>query len=70
MANHTESDLDAAPVAGPRAAHDASDCLGADVAILPAGSRHEALPWLARLACYLIVSMRDDGAAVAVIAAG
>ena len=44
--------------------------LSVDVQVLPAASRHDALPWLVMLACYLIVSMRDDGAAVAVIAAG
>ena len=44
--------------------------LSVDVTVQPAASRHEALPWLVMLACYLIVSMRDDGAAVAVIAAG
>ena len=36
--------------------------LSVDVAILPAASRHEALPWLVMLACYLVVSMRDDAA--------
>jgi len=44
--------------------------LAADVQIQPAGARHDALPWLIMFACYLVVSMRDDGAAVAVIAAG
>jgi len=45
--------------------------LSADVEVLPAGARHEALPWLLMLACYLVVTLRDDAAATtAVIASG
>ena len=44
--------------------------LGADIAILPAASQHEALPWLVMLACYLLLSLRAFTPAAAIVGGG